>query len=100
MRKIAARWVPRMLSENEKHQRVNIAHKLLKRYGEDGDEMLQRIVAIDETWIRSFEPELKRQSSEWHTKHSPRPVKFRHQNCAKMLMIFAYDFCFWNIDGI
>ena len=55
--------------------------------------MLQRIVAIDETWIWSFEPELKHQSSEWHTKNSPRPVKFRRsQNCAKMLMIFAYDF--------
>ena len=64
MRKIAARWVPHMLSESEKHQRVNIARKLLKRYGEDGDEMLQRIVAFDETWIRFFEPELKRQSSE------------------------------------
>ena len=55
--------------------------------------MLQRIVAIDETWVRSFEPELKRQSSEWHTKNAPKPVKFRRsQNCAKMLMIFAYDF--------
>ena len=93
MRKIAARRVPHMLSESEKHQRVNIARKLLKRYGEDGDEMLRRIIAIDETWIRSFEPELKRQSGEWHTKNSPRPVKFRRsQNCTKMLMIFAYDF--------
>ena len=77
MRKIAARWVPHMLSEIEKHQSVNIAHKLLKRYGEDGDEMLQRIIAIDETWIRSFEPQLKRQSIEWHTKNSPRLVKFK-----------------------
>ena len=55
--------------------------------------MLQRIVAIDETWIRSFELELKQQSSEWHTKDSPRPLKFcESQNCPKMLMIFAYDF--------
>ena len=30
MRKIAARWVPHMLSESEKHQHVNIARKLLK----------------------------------------------------------------------
>ena len=73
MRKIAARWVPYMPSESEKTN-LNIARKLLKRYGEDGDEMLQRIVAIDETWIWSFEPELKRQRSEWHTKNSPRPL--------------------------
>ena len=51
-------------------------------------------IAIDKTWIQSFEPELKRQSSEWHTKNSPRPVKFRRsQNCAKFLMIIAYYFC-------
>ena len=93
MRKVAARWVPHMLSDSEKHHRVKIARTLLHRYGEEGDEMLQRIVAIDETWIRSFEPELKRQSNEWHTKDSPRPLKFRRsQNCPKMLMIFAYDF--------
>ena len=68
MRKIAAQWVPHMLLESEKHQCVNIARKLVKRYGEDGNEMLQQIIAIDETWIQSFEPELKRQSSELHTK--------------------------------
>ena len=93
MRKIEARWVPNMLSESEKHQCVNTDLKILKRYGEDGDEMLQRIIAINETWIRSFEPKLKCQSSERHAKNSPRPVKFRQsQSCAKMLMIFAYDF--------
>ena len=54
MSKITARWVPYMLSESEKHQHVNIARKLLKRCGEDGDEMLQRIIAIDETWIQFF----------------------------------------------
>ena len=77
----------------KKHHRVKIARSLLHRYGEEGDEMFQRIVAIDKTCKRSFEPELKRQSSEWHTKDSPRPLKFRrNQNCPKMLMIFAYDF--------
>ena len=92
MRKVAARWVFYMLSETEKHRRVKIACSLIQRYEEEGDEMLQRIVAIDETSMRSFEPELKRQSSEWHTKTSPRPVKFRpSQNGPKMMMIFAYD---------
>ena len=54
MRKVATRWVPHMLSDSEKHHRVKIARSLLHRYGEEGDEMLQRIVAIAETWIRIF----------------------------------------------
>ena len=92
MRKIAARWVPHALSQTEREKRVEICTELLNRYSEEGETMLNRVVAIDETWIRSFEPELKRQSSEWHTPNSPRPVKFRRSmNCPKMLMIFAYD---------
>lgn len=92
MRKISARWVPHMLSKNEKDRRMDNCRQLLRRYDSEQDSMLNRIVAIDETWIRSFEPELKRQSSEWHTPNSPRPVKFRRSmNCPKMLMIFAYD---------
>ena len=93
MRKAAARWVPHMLPDSEKHHRVKIARSLLHRYGEEGEEMLPRIVAIDEMWIGSFGPVLKWQSSEWHTKDSQRLLKFRRsQNCPKMLMIFAYDF--------
>ena len=81
-----------MLSKTEKYQRVNIARSLLQRYDEEGDEKLQKIVAIDETWMRFFEPELKLQSHEWHIKNSPRPVKFRRsQNCLKIMMIFAND---------
>ena len=88
MRKIAARWVPHMLSEmKRKRHRVKISRSHLQRYAEKGDEMLQRIIAIDETWVRSFEPELKRQSSEWHTKNR------RSQKCPKMrMMILAYDY--------
>ena len=63
-----------MLSEGEKRQHVNTACKLLKRYG-DGNEILQRIITIDEAWIWSLEPELKRQSSEWHTKNLPKTLK-------------------------
>ena len=92
MRKIAALWVPHCLSKVEKDRRVKLCTQLLRQYHYEGKNMLKRVVAIDETWIRSFEPELKRQSSEWHTRTSPRPVKFRRSlNNPKMLMIFAYD---------
>lgn len=58
-----------MLSEDGKSSRRKIALNLL--YSEEGKEKLQRIVAIDEIWIRAYEPELKRQSSEWHNLNSP-----------------------------
>jgi len=91
-RRIAAWWVPHDLSEEQKCRRLEIAQQLLHRFREEGNEFLQKVVAIDETWIRDFEPELKSQSSEWRGKGSPRPKKFkRAQSNVKQMMIFAYD---------
>lgn len=74
-RKISARWVPHLLSVEQKNARKEIAVDLLARYHREGDGFLKRIIAIDETWIRDFEPELKRQSMEWRHPSSPRPKK-------------------------
>ena len=50
------------------------------------------IAAIDETWVRDFEPELKSLSNECRSPSSPRPRKFRRaQSKVKQMMIFAYD---------
>jgi len=89
-RRIAVRWVPHDLSEEQKCRSVEIAQRFLQRFREEGNEFLQKLVAIDETWIRDFEPELKFQSSEWRGKGSPRPKKFkRAQSNVKQMMIFA-----------
>jgi len=74
-RRNAARWVPHDLSEEQKFRRLEIAQQLLHRFREEGNEFPQKVVAIDETWIRDFEPELKSQSSEWRGKGSLRPKK-------------------------
>jgi len=91
-RQIAARWVPHDLSEEQKCRHLEIAQQLLHRFCEEGNKFLQKVVAIDETWIRDFEPELKSQSSEWRGKGSPRLKKFKraHSN-VKQMMIFAQD---------
>jgi histone-lysine N-methyltransferase SETMAR len=68
----------------------------LHRFCEEGNNILQKVVAIDETWIWDFEPELKSQSSEWRGKVSLRPKKFkRDQSNVKQIMIFAY-----NCEGV
>jgi len=89
-RRIAARWVLHDLSEEQKCRRVEIAQQLLHRFREEGNEFLQKMVAIDETWIRNFEPQLKSQSIEWRGKSSPKPKEFKRvQSNVKQIMIFA-----------
>jgi hypothetical protein len=56
-RKIAAKWVPLQLSEKQKAARNRVA-ELLRRYEAEGEQFLNRIVAIDEPWIRDFESQL------------------------------------------
>ena len=63
-RKVCARWIPHCLTAEQKQKRLEIATLPRQRYNVEGQEFLYRIVAIDETWVRDFEPELKSQSNE------------------------------------
>ena len=54
--------------------------------------MLNNIITIDETWVRAYEPELKRQSDEWGHEGLPRRQKFRQNpSPVKLIVILAYD---------
>ena len=69
-----------------------VAQALLEWYQREGNDFLRRIVAMDETWARSYELNLKRQSNEWKHSGSPRPKKVHPAQCAlKVMFIEAYD---------
>ena len=92
MRRIAARWVPHFLTREQMQERVEFAEEHITQHEKEGETFLNRTVTIDETWFRSFEPELKSQSTEWHSHASPKLAKFRRkQGNLKQLAIFAYD---------
>ena len=69
--KVAARWVPRHLTEEHKRNRQHICSSLLKRYSREGDNFLNRIITGDETCVHHCEPETKRQSMQWKHTSSP-----------------------------
>ena len=76
--------------------RYDAAQTHLQRYGRDGDGFLWGIIALDETWARSFEPLLKRQSNEWHHHGSPRKTVVRRTPTnVKVMVIAACDY-----DGV
>ena len=64
MRKIASRWVPHDLTEMQKWLRYDAARNHLERYEREGEAFLRRIITLDETWAKSYEPQMKRQSNE------------------------------------
>ena len=89
--KVSARWLPHRLTPEQTECRLTIDTELLYCYDLEGQDFSERIVALDETWIRSHKQKMRRQSTEWHTPTSPRPAKYRPtQSKLNMFMIFAY----------
>ena len=56
MRRLCARWIPKMLSECQKTQRVESCQRFVQRFEREGEDFLSRIVTADETWISLYEP--------------------------------------------
>ena len=61
--KVCARWVSRMLSDEMKAGRVRISWEL-ERF-EEGEDFLKKTITGDETWVHHYDPENKRQSTEY-----------------------------------
>ena len=62
MRKVCARWVPRMLDQKMKDYRCELSSENLKLMQLDWNLFLKRIVTGDKTWIHHYDPESKQQS--------------------------------------
>nr|XP_012143528.1 PREDICTED: putative uncharacterized protein FLJ37770 [Megachile rotundata] len=91
MRKVCAKLVPKVLTEEQKERRVTISRELLECLERDSN-LLDRVITGDETWIFEYDPESKMQSAEWHTSGSPRPKKARmSKSRIKSMLIVFFD---------
>lgn len=91
MRKVYAKLVPKVLMDEQKESRVSRCKELLGLIENDPD-FLNSVVTGDESWMFEYDPETKRQSSEWHTKSSPRPKKARtSKSRIKTMLIVFFD---------
>ncbi|RUS72383.1 hypothetical protein EGW08_019863 [Elysia chlorotica] len=71
LNKVSARWVPRLLTADQKKERADCCKHLLRLEAND-DLFFQKIVTMDETWIYQFDPEPKNASMQWKRPSSPR----------------------------
>ena len=60
--KISARWVSRLLSIEQKRNRLTISHDCLELFVANPQEFLSKIVTVDETWLHHCTSESKQQS--------------------------------------
>ncbi|XP_052820122.1 histone-lysine N-methyltransferase SETMAR-like [Mya arenaria] len=74
MSHVSARWVPRLLTVEEKDVRVRESRTFVRKVGRDPS-YLSRIITTDETWVHYFEPDSKQASMVWKHADSPPPKK-------------------------
>ena len=71
-------------------KRVEMCENILKLYGHCVKTFLKQVVTSDETWISMYDPETKRQSSQWKTVDSPTPQKAKATRSQKKVMHIVY----------
>ena len=96
MRKLSARWVPRLLSAENKRNRVVASEALLARINRNPVEFFRRFVTVDETWIHHYTPETKEQSKQWIGTGEAAPKKAKTVKSAGKVMATV----FWDARGI
>ncbi|GFS05988.1 histone-lysine N-methyltransferase SETMAR [Elysia marginata] len=103
-RKVCARWVPKVLSEDYKLQRVEISRLPLRCQQGNGDEdtthigeglgggfraknnLFDNLITNDETWVHLNTPETKRDYITWKHPSFPVTKKFKVQRSAAKVM--------------
>ncbi len=95
-RKLSARWVPRLLTEEHRKQRLGAALTFLTAYNEEGESLISRIITGDESWVHHVTPESKQASMAWCAPGEKPPTKAKSVNSAGKIMATV----FWDAYGI
>jgi histone-lysine N-methyltransferase SETMAR len=88
--KKSARWVPKLLSEDQKKERVRICTDFVAAIHRRSMAMLDNIITMDETMVSYHTPQTKRQSKQWIKKGSPGPVKAKVAASRTKQMLVAF----------
>ncbi len=89
LRRIAAKFVPRILTAEQMKERKDVSQKNLDLV-EASPDLLESVITGDETWLSCFEPESKQSSSQWLPAGAPRPRKSRATRTVRKTMMTAF----------
>ena len=95
LRRMSAKFVPKLLTEQQKEFRKEISEDMLDLANHD-PELIKAIIIGDETWVYGYHPETKFQSSQWKHPESSRPRKARQVRSNVKAMLT----CFFDSRGI
>jgi histone-lysine N-methyltransferase SETMAR len=87
-----ARWVPKLLTEEMKKERVRTSEAFLAMIRHRSKAMLENIVTMDESAVSFHTPETMQQSKQWLKKGKPGPIKAKvHATRTKQMVLAFFD---------
>ena len=95
LRRVSAKFVTKLLTEQQKELRKEISEDMLDFANHD-PEFIKIIITGDETWVYGYDPETKFQFSQWKHPESPRSKKARQVHSYVKVMLT----CFFDSRGI
>ena len=92
LKRVAAKFVPKLLNFDQKTRRMTIAQEMLNDVNGDPD-LLKKVITGDESWVYGYDVKTKAQSSQWKHTESPRPKKARQVwSNVKVLLTVFFDY--------
>jgi len=96
MQKLCARWVPRLITADQKRTRKKISEQCLERFNKNKTDFVRQFITMDETRIHHYTPESNQQSKQWTEASCSAPKKTRSVPSAGKDMASV----FWDAEGI
>jgi len=91
MRRVSAKFVPRLFTDDQKENRIEISQELFAN-ANGNENFLKKIITGDERWVYGYGVETKMRSSQWMGKGSPPPKKARISQSKIKVMLVVF---FW-----
>jgi len=91
MRRVSAKFVPHLLTDDQKVNRVEISHELLAN-ANGNEKFIKNFMTGVETWVYLYDDETKMQLPQWMGKGSPRPKKSRMSwSKIKVILVMFFE---------
>jgi hypothetical protein len=90
-RKVCAKWIPHVLNDDPRAMCVLLTNTHLQHWRNEGTAFLDCILTVDESWVHSFDRQLKRQNAEWRAPTSPgKKIAWHSQGIPKVLHVMFF----------
>ena len=96
IRKLSAKWVPQLLTIDQKHIRVTTSEQNLAYFNCNLKEFLHRFVTMDETWIHHYTPKSGEVLKQWVKPGESAPKRLKTQQSAGKVLASV----FWDAHGV